>query len=692
MKKNIKNTAVQSELIGDFSELLGTLVSAFLVCLICMMVYNHFQPQDKLDSASIDRLRQVFIVGTSYFAPEAREHMAYMSLLVLFPPAAYFSILLALKFFNKKRVKTIANAYLVLQILTILIIIFIMRQDSKNVGFFLGFLYFYEHFRSFISLAFLAAIPIFIYYVLVAGYLKKYKGVLDKASLYAVDIASIYLAYLICSMGIFSINTVDFNCIYGHFDAYFYSIAQVYAGRALLVDFANQYGMYPHFLEPIFHFFGLSVLKFTTLMALLLMISFLSIYVFLRGIIKNRLVLFSGFTMFLCLAYSYTKLSGYRTNGVVDQVFQVHPHRILFPMLIILLIFFYFQKRHLWTYYLNFIVASVAVLWNFETGIVVLILWLLVLVYEELLKSEKKPIMRALRHLKIWIFIFLLVFSAYNIYIYARNGSFPDFKKFFEYQQTFFVLGFFMLPMTIMHPWNIAILIYMAGLAHSARCILSNENTVKAKMVFSLSILGFGVFDYFLGRSHDINLTQVWYPAVLLLVICVDGLFCQIQERTFFKRINLLKAFILICICTIILSSNISFFKDLDMVYGIRKAKQEVIGGEVSTEVTKNVKFIKEHTTPGEEVIILSNHAGIYYAESNTRSPLRVPGFSEMFLRSDVDYILNFLKNDSNKGIKVFLDQRFSDTQYKIEIINCLHTNGTMETVYEIPNAVKKGT
>lgn len=41
------------------------------------------------------------------------------------------------------------------------------------------------------------------------------------------------------------------------FNAFFYSAVQVFSGKELLVDFVNHYGLYPHFLEPLFHLVGL---------------------------------------------------------------------------------------------------------------------------------------------------------------------------------------------------------------------------------------------------------------------------------------------------------------------------------------------------------------------------------------------------------------------------------------------------
>ncbi len=52
-----------------------------------------------------------------------------------------------------------------------------------------------------------------------------------------------------------------------HFNAVFFPVVQVYQGKALLIDCASQYGLYPHLLQPLFAVVGLTVLSFTTVMA-----------------------------------------------------------------------------------------------------------------------------------------------------------------------------------------------------------------------------------------------------------------------------------------------------------------------------------------------------------------------------------------------------------------------------------------
>src|SRR5262249_45929703 len=67
-----------------------------------------------------------------------------------------------------------------------------------------------------------------------------------------------------------------------HFTAVFSSVVQVHFGKALLINAQGQYGLYAHFLQPLFALVGLSVLKFTLVMGLLLAASYVALWVFLQ--------------------------------------------------------------------------------------------------------------------------------------------------------------------------------------------------------------------------------------------------------------------------------------------------------------------------------------------------------------------------------------------------------------------------
>jgi hypothetical protein len=95
----------------------------------------------------------------------------------------------------------------------------------------------------------------------------------------------VFSAYYVSEQGMFT----------DHFNAFFYYVAQVYQGKALLIDFMNQYGLYPHILYSIFKVTGLSVYTFTVTMAVLLFASYACMLVFLYLVTKNKAIAATGF-------------------------------------------------------------------------------------------------------------------------------------------------------------------------------------------------------------------------------------------------------------------------------------------------------------------------------------------------------------------------------------------------------------
>ncbi len=484
-------------------------------------------------------------------------------------------------------------------------------------------------------------------------------------------------------MYIFDIHS-DY-AVRGHFNAVFYAMVQVYFGKALLVDLVNQYGLYPHFLEPIFKIIGLSIFNFTVIMEVLLGISILCIFKFLNEIIKNKTICFCGFASFIFYSYLFMNLL------VPDPYFQYHPVRILFPALMIYLSWRYFINNSRSLYYSSFLLYSIAFLWNFDTGLVVFFSWLLTLLYQELFQSNLKiASKKILSHLIVGILIFSTTFISYILYIYFRYGDFPDFNMFFAYQRYFYISGYLMLPMKLIHLWNIVILIYMVGLSYSVKTLVARNNTAKANMVFLLSILGVGIFSYYQGRSHDLVLMDVWYPAILLLVIFADDLFYSIKNDIK----NYGKILLFVSLLFVLSSSVFSILDNYPAIYKQIDNRVQITLKQEPTSVTRDADFVRNHTTKGEEVLILSYKSGVYYLYSQTTSPLKIPGFIEIYLKKDYDKIYDFLKN--GEGNKVFLDTDFVNANYKFnsEVLRILFQNYKASNLSQDKNIIlfTKGT
>ncbi|MFA5197260.1 MAG: hypothetical protein WC437_02445 [Patescibacteria group bacterium] len=434
-----------------------------------------------------------------------------------------------------------------------------------------------------------------------------------------------------------------------HLNAVLYPVTQVVWGKTLLVDFTNQYGLYPHFLEPIFRIFGISVLSFSVVMSLLACVCVILIFLFLIKNIKNSIVAILSF--FTIMFYSAGLMAP-------EPYFQYWPIRTLFPFLIILLASLYFKNKNNKLYIIIFLLASLGILWNLDTGIVTFLGWILALIYQELFNTKRVFIKNSLRHIICSLIMITLTLISFSLFTYTRAGSFPNYFELLNYQGYFYSLGFGAIHMQLIQPWNLVILTYLIGLTYSIIQAFKRSLTDKATIIFLLSIIGLGIFSWYQGRSHDLSLVNIIPSAILILAIFSDKLLTIIarykdQGKVLLPMllVGLFVVFSSVALPSIIINHE-SLFE-----------RMTIGGNNLTKSKTYNPKvaFISEHTTKGEPILILADHQdGIFYAESKTQTRLNVPSSTEIFLKSDLGKIENFLATNTSTT-KIFLDKEYSD-------------------------------
>lgn len=590
----------------------------------------------------------MFCVPASLFKPEPIERSIYLTSVFLSPFLTLGFNFYIKRFLNKVALRTDLNVYcnavsaFLILLFGILGWIGLDRVDywyiSNN--------FYYVH--PLISVCIMAVLMV----CLLKFNLGESKVNKNKIPLIILNILSGLFILLVFLINIFDMNSiigekslVNFN----HFDAVFYSMSQVFMGKAVLINFANQYGLYPHFLEPIFQIIGLNVLNFSIVMGFLAALCFGFIFLFFKKSIDNWLIGFLGFTSILYFSYFF----GSSLPGPPDPYFQYVPIRFLFPTVLIYLSFCYFQNNSKKIYYSLHALCSLAYLWNTETGILVFFAWLITLIYVELFNSDYKTALKNIgKHIVIAGLSLAVVILSYYLYTYVRYGATPTFN--FEYQKIFYTMGFFMLPMPKIHPWNLIAITYLLGLSYCARALLLKKENARVKTIFLLSILGIGIFSYYQGRSHDFGLVGVWYPAVILAVIFTDSLYKTIKTN---KKdyINLT----VFCFLIYFLSSSFfSLISSYDYNSNIINTAFAQMSSKEPNFIRDNVNLIKKHTKAGDKILILSYTSGAYFAETQTLSALDIPSFGEMFLKKDLTFVEQAIKE--TKVDKVFFDSTFS--------------------------------
>lgn len=650
------------EFISFSLTILATAGSVFLLCICIRYFYRPDTSKILLEATKIylDKLLPAFM-------PKPVERMQF-TLSVLLSP---FLLLIFYKLFSKK-INTI-DKDLILRVysfvsVAVVLSLFALTYIGLSVS---NFVYveksfFYNGIGKYLYCLALFPAGLFVIFVYKKG---KYDNLIN-------NIFNIFSGVLLSTMFFISIIGVnkpnlDMLSIVGHANPIFFPISQVVAGKTLLVNLTSQYGLYPIFLEPIFKRVGLSMLSLTSTMGILLSLSFLFIFLFLHRVIKNKLILFLGFSTIM-----FYFLDG---SASPYPYFQYWPIRTLFPSILLFLSTFYFQSKNKLLYYTLFFVSAVAILWNFDSGIIVFFSWMLGLFYMEIFNTDIKIIIKNIFfHFICGLMSIGLVLSGYTLYSFLRSGQFPNMSLFFLYQKLFYD-GFMMIAMPFPHIWILIMLIFLSGLLWSIRSWVAHNSNYKIFSIFLLSILGIGLFSYYEGRSHDATLYTPLYLPLMLLSIIADNIFDVAVKNSKLYGHVLLFSFILF----FILASPLSILNNSHRYFKSVKSGFDSFFPRTQTTLSNNVDFIKSNTSNGESVVMLTGpFDGAYFGETHTRSVLDIPSFTEVFFKREADYIINFLK--CNKKIKVFVYpfSKFYD-QFGNDLVD-IRINQLIESNYSV--------
>ncbi|MCW3123137.1 MAG: conserved rane protein of unknown function [Flavipsychrobacter sp.] len=453
---------------------------------------------------------------------------------------------------------------------------------------------------------------------------------------YGVIIASISVILL---MNVFYFpytddNKMDLNAVY-------YSMTQVYAGVPLLVNgFTNTYGLYPHFLNPVFQLTGLSVFKFSLVLSVLTAIAFILNAYALRKLINNRIIFFLGVTSVLFFPYL-----DFKVTNVFDCFFSYYPIRYIVPSVLICLALLYFRKRNTTIYWLTFIVAAACILWNPEIGVVCYISWILVNIYiDSYTDKGRVSIKNILYHILTGIGIAAAIFYAYKGIIYVAYGASPDLSLLFSAMLVFGRSGFGMLPMSLVHPWNLMTIVLLLGFFYALVPWYKKAITQKSAMVLLISLIGLGYFVYFQGRSQNTNFATSSGFCLFLLTILGDELWTNTRKNNSLLSTGLFVIFLFIIsfsFAELIYNAP----KLMDLVYQDEDKNAQL---EEQQQFENNTAFINNNSGEHEKIHMLAKkkYQALYF-DGNKRVSAFQPGFIDLFFNTDIDRLERSLIDSS---------------------------------------------
>lgn len=465
-----------------------------------------------------------------------------------------------------------------------------------------------------------------------------------------------------------------------HFSVLLGAINQVYHGLTILTDISSQYGiLYPYFMSALSHIFGYSITKISIFFTFLIFLSYFFIYLALRNLFGKK-SWFGLFALLFIVGISHPFFECLILRGRQNlPYYQYFPLRVIFSAFFVWYIWRYLKKATGSTYVFGFAMCGLAMLWNLDTGLPVALSWTGFLIYTTLAQkrwSSREKILKSMGHIGSLVITGIVSVMAYSFFAYWRSGQFPVWMDLLEFQELFYKTGYNMLPMKPIDLWNIMLYVYFAVFLDSMIALMHGRATDKDKFRFFLSILGVGVFVYYQGRSHLLNLFPVSYPCLLLMASIVYdfrqnySLGLNNWKNQFNNNLfgwNLLKVIPLFIVITY---GILNFITEAPSVVQWDKFALKELNAPVVLDkrLAEAVQFINSHKK-NKRLVIISDYNDYLYYKTNTYSALPFSSLIEVLSLEQIEVIK-----------KVIQEKKVEDIFY-IESGNNLLVSSIMEDI-----------
>ncbi len=596
---------------------------------VCFFIYSHWDGQTAVPNSVLEQVA----IGAGYFNPEPAERLSFLSALIGFPLSIVAFLFLNTRFSVIQRFSQ--ACHLVFQ---------------ENLRFFTGLAlgsllvifgldFFFEGREYLQSLLIWNAWAIAI--VIVGGgiaravaFSPQFEKRIENGVLYSVLL-------LLFVMGTFGFSDGYAQYFDGHFDVPFFSLISAYFGSNVSSECSRQYGFFGHYLFPIFKFIGLSVRTYSTLMALMSVAVFFAMKLTLDRLVASswiRITAWLGYvvaTYFLYLKFLKQYFEQQGISAFLDPYFQYHPVRSLLPVLvpIFLLIQDRLRDRRFEFFFSAFF--GFMLFWNFDTSVVAVGTWLLVQVYVRWTKGGRGATEVACHFGATLLGLGLFCLSFIGISNFQLSHL-------FQVQEIFYINGFLMLPMPLLHPWNLLVLIYLTALVLSLVKLSKTQKSLEDRLIFALSILGLGLFAYYQGRSHNRTFTAVCWPGFIIGAVFLDRIL-----RDYPRVVRATGLIVLMGLLIQIIGNS----------WLMKETLASHILGRENPVVEVEYAFLKERLRKQDPLLVFSFHASTVYAELG-QEPAFCSAFSEMFMKADYRRLLNSLVAQ-NGNLQIVVDTQW---------------------------------
>lgn len=432
------------------------------------------------------------------------------------------------------------------------------------------------------------------------------------------------------------------------FDAVLYPLSQVVEGKTILADLPSQYGLFPEMVSPLFRVIGLTVFSFTALCAVLQALSLTAVFSMVVRALRDPML---KVAVGLALVMTTFETVLWIVN-VPDRYLQYWPIRFFWPAVSVWAFARYSAFPSVRRSLVVSLFAALGALWNADSGVVIVLAFAAFLVLKwTVLYVGERTTSRVLRKMLVWAFIsniscFGVTVAVALWYLTLKAGAPLHSEWLIEYQRIFYGLGFMMLPMPMqIDPWMSILGIYLMGLLISVAIWARFPRARHPDQICFISFLGLGLFVYYEGRAHVLNLISVSWPAVVLAAILADRTVRAVRAGALpaWNASFYVAALGMLIFCSepLIWNGPRMWASAIENISSCDVVKDSLVADELD--------FIRTHSTPHGSCLIVSLRQGIYYASTTLSSPLPGPGFIETILQRDRDA---FLKNALAKPIE----------------------------------------
>lgn len=302
-----------------------------------------------------------------------------------------------------------------------------------------------------------------------------------------------------------------------HYEVVVYPLIQDWLGSGINLGQKSMYGMYPIFLRPLWLLSGApTTAAVTCVMSVLLFFANLAMLAFMYRFSQHKTMA----TVFGLLAIIFSLLLYPFWPG--DAYFEFFPVRLIFPALS--MVFMCLPLTRLRYPWLAYSVLAFGLAWNFESGLVGLVMFGIFSTALRFAPSWTGITALVLKQLGMAVAAVAFALGCVIVYYLSRFGTAPQLDGLLIMIKAF-AAGFGAEPMPMFGAWIFHVLIYGAAIFVGIRRLFHSPSASPREQtaaLLALAAMGLLWLRYYQGRSVPLQLIFVTMPAIFCLGILMD--------------------------------------------------------------------------------------------------------------------------------------------------------------------------